>query len=191
VIQLFQRTGGAGANRDRQSGQALLELALVAPILIMLLAGLVQFALIFETQIGISNAVREAARRGATFETPDVGTAQTNATWTRTTLQSLLGNSQNHDASRDNLEVCIVTPAAPDDVDVSGNAQVVVRITASYRHPLFLPIVDLILDRIDGVTDQSLLASTSTEFRVEQTGSHDIGSGAFARTSSDTTPCVR
>jgi Flp pilus assembly protein TadG len=175
----------------RESGQALLELALVAPILIMLLAGLVQFALIFERQIGINNAVREAARRTATFDTPDVATAQTNATWALGQVQSLLANAQVHEASRETIEVCIVTPASPDDVDVANNAQVVVRITVSYRHPVFLPIVDLILDGIDGVTDRSLKASTTAQFRVEQTGSHNVDTGAYARNNSDTTPCVR
>ena len=103
--------GPDGAARRRQSGQALLELALVAPLLILLLAGLVQFALIFETQIGINNAMREAARRGAALTTPDVATAQANANWTLTELQTVLANAQNHDASQDTLEVCFFTPA--------------------------------------------------------------------------------
>jgi hypothetical protein len=157
-----------------------------------MLMGLVQLALIFERQIGIENAVREAARRAATFDTPDPGTAATNAAWTLTTLQTLLGNAQSHETSRDDIEVCIVTPAPPNDVDVAGNAQVVVRITASYRHPLFLPFITQILDGIDGVSDESLRASTQTEFHVEQEGSNNIGAGAPARTSGDNvTPCVR
>jgi Flp pilus assembly protein TadG len=178
-------------HRSGESGQALLELALVAPILILLLAGLVQFAFIFERQIGITNATREAARRAATFETPDAATAQANADWALAQLQTLLGNSQTHDATRDRIEVCIFTPLAPDNVDVAGNAQVVVRITEQYRHPVFLPIVAQILDGIDGVIDQSLLASTSSLFRVEQTGSHDLGVGVHARNYADSSDCVR
>jgi hypothetical protein len=60
----------------------------------------------------------------------------------------------------------------------------------SYRHPLFLPIVDLILDGIDGVTDQSLTASTSTEFHVEQPGDNSVGIGGVARFPADFTPCT-
>ncbi|MEO8272472.1 MAG: TadE family protein [Chloroflexota bacterium] len=182
-----------GAHRRGQSGQALLELALVAPILILILAGLVQFALIFETQIGINNAVREAARRGASLTTPDGATAQANANWTLTELQSVLGNSQTHDPSRDKLEVCFFTPAQP--LDASGKAQVMVRITASYSHPLFLPLVNLILDGIDGVPDNSLAAGYTTQFHVEQTTDTNIGEGAFARNYVDPvdplTPCAR
>jgi len=184
--------GGSGTKSNRESGQALLELALVAPVILLLLLSLVQFAIIFERQIGITNAVREAARRTATFDTPTPVEAGTNAAWALTTLQTLLGNSQTHDASRDNIEVCIVTPAPPNDLDVSSNAQVVVRIKDSYRHPLFLPIITQILDGIDGVQDDSLLASTSSEFHVEQTGSHDIGAGAYARTDlTNTNACAR
>jgi Flp pilus assembly protein TadG len=181
-LHRFARPSGGDARKSsRESGQALLELALVAPVLILILAGLVQFALIFETQIGIDNAIREAARRGATASTPDVATAQTNANWTLTQVQGLLGNSQNHTASRDSIWVCFFTPTGSKAQDPQGNYQVDVRITDAYKHPLFMPIVDLFLDGIDGVTDQSLLATSTTEFHVEQTGSNNIGVGAGAQ----------
>lgn len=163
----------------RESGQALLELALVAPIMILILASLIQFGIIFERQIGISNAVREAARRGATLETPDAGTATINANWTLAELGNALGNSQTHDAGQDRgLQVCYYTPAAPNDIDPSNNHQVFVKVTAGYAHPLFLPIIDLILDAIDGSTDSALRVDTSSEFRVEQEGDNNIGAGA-------------
>ena len=82
MFRVKGRSGAEGARRGRQSGQALLELALVAPILILLLAALVQFALIFERQVGISNAVREAARRAATYDAKTPAEAQANAVWT-------------------------------------------------------------------------------------------------------------
>lgn len=185
------RSGAAGAGDRRQFGQALIEFALIAPILILLLAALVQFGLIFERQIGISNAVREAARRAATYDAKTPAQAQANAVWTLSQLQSLLGNSQTHDGSRDTIEVCVVTPAS-NPLDASGTTQVVVRITESYRHPLFLPIVDLILDGVDGVTDRSLKASTSTEFHVEQAATPvpAVGTGGAARFPADMTPCT-
>jgi Flp pilus assembly protein TadG len=177
--------------RSGQRGQALVELALVAPILLLLLMGLVQFAIIYERQIGITNAVREAARRAATWDTPDGATAVGNAAAALTLVQTLLGNSQTHDGSRDKLEVCYFTPAAY-PVDASGNGQVMVRIREDYRHPLFLPIITQILDGIDGVIDDSLLASTQSEFHVEQSGSFNIGAGAFARSpAGDSTACQR
>jgi len=164
----------------------------VAPLLILFLTSLVQFALIYERQIGIENAVREAARRTAAIDFA-TSTPQQNATWAMSTLVTLLGNSQTHEAARDDIEVCILTPAAPDDIDVSGNPQAVVRVKESYRHPVFLPLIDIIIDGIDGVNDRALLVTTTVEFRVEQDPdtAQNIGTGAYARTNvTNTSPCV-
>jgi len=165
-----------------ERGQALVELALVAPIMILLLAGLVQFGIIFERQIGIENAVREAARRGATQDTTiALANAGTNATWTLNELQTLLANIQAHDASLNiGLQACFYTPASPNATDPLGNHQVWVTVTAGYKHPLFLPIVDLIVDGIDGVTDSRLRSNASATFKVEQEGDNNIGAGACA-----------
>ena len=177
---LVSRARRTGIRRvpNRESGQALLELALVAPIMILILASLVQFGIIFERQIGINNAVREAARRGATLVTPDVPTSITNANWTLAELQAALGNSQAHTPAQNRgLEVCYYTPGAPNNIDPSGNYQVFVKVSAGYAHPVFLPIIDLILDGIDGSNDGALRADTTAEFRVEQEGTNDIGPG--------------
>jgi Flp pilus assembly protein TadG len=164
-----------------ERGQALVEFALVATLMVLLLASVVQFGLIFERQIGINNAVREAARRGATIGTADSGAANTNAAWTLGELQTLLANSQEYSgAQARNLRVCFNTPAAPYDTDASGNKQVMVTVEAGYSHPLFLPLISALLDGIDGSTDGGLLVNTSASFRVEQAGSVDVGSGNCA-----------
>lgn len=178
-----------------ERGQALIELALVAPIMIVILAALVQFGIIFERQIGIENAVREAARRGATLTTKDVTGAQINANWTLTQLQSILANTQTHDTALDrDLEVCFYNPPLPNSMDASGTRhQSWVTVSAGYAHPLFLPIVDLIIDGIDGSNDRRLRVDTSATFTVEQptsdTSDYNIGTGAAARVNGDTTPC--
>jgi len=48
--------------RKRQEGQAMVEFALVLPILILLVCGIIDFGWIFGNQIIANNAVREAAR---------------------------------------------------------------------------------------------------------------------------------
>ena len=163
------------ARSERSSGQALVELALVTPILILIFAAIVQFGLIFQRQIGIENAVREAARRGATLAT-DSSNASTNAAWTLAELNTILGNTQGHSAGDDRgLQACYYTPAAPNNVDASGVSQVLVKVSAGYAHPVFLPIVSLILDGIDGSNDGALRVDTSSEFHVEQTAAVDLG----------------
>jgi Flp pilus assembly protein TadG len=162
------------------AGQALVEFALVATLLVLLLAALSQFGLIFERQIGINNAVREAARRGATEATTS-GNAATNASWTLGQLQSLLANAQDYQSAHaSGMQVCFYTPASPNNVDPAGNAQVWVKVQMTYAHPLFLPLINVILDGLDGTTDQAFGISTSATFHVEQSGSNDVGSGACA-----------
>jgi Flp pilus assembly protein TadG len=164
-----------------QHGQALIEFALVATIMVMLLAGLAQFGLIAERQIGIQNAVREAARRGATQATATAGAAGTNATWTLGQLQTLLGNAQDYQSARANgVQVCFYTPSAPDNVDPAGNSQVWVTVQLRYAHPLFLPLINVIVDGLDGANDDALAIASSATFHVEQSGSNDVGSGGCA-----------
>src|SRR5207237_7287318 len=99
--------GQHSQNRRRVArGQALVEFAFVAPVLVLLLASLVQFGLIFERQIGINNAAREAARRGAALATTSANAA-TNSTWTLNELQTALANAQGYtDGQKRNLQVC-------------------------------------------------------------------------------------
>lgn len=45
-----------------QSGSVMVEFALISTVLILLLAGIIQFGLIFYTQLNLENVVREGAR---------------------------------------------------------------------------------------------------------------------------------
>src|SRR5215212_543566 len=62
---------GPRGRRSSEGGQALLELALVTPILALLMIAIFQFAFVLETQMGLTNAVREAGRRAAAAEGVD------------------------------------------------------------------------------------------------------------------------
>ena len=48
--------------RRRERGQSLVEFALVLPILLMLLCGIIDFGWVYYNQIALSNAAREGAR---------------------------------------------------------------------------------------------------------------------------------
>ena len=49
-----------------QRGAAAVEFALVAPLLLMLLVGIITFGLAYNEKLALSNAIREGARFGAT-----------------------------------------------------------------------------------------------------------------------------
>jgi Flp pilus assembly protein TadG len=60
---------GAG-HGDRERGQDLIEFALIAPVLILLLFGILQTGLIVMQYNTVANAAREGARHGITMKTP-------------------------------------------------------------------------------------------------------------------------
>jgi len=149
------------------------ELALVLPILALLLLAIIQFASIFAAQIGVTNAVREAARIGA-VTTPTTTEAQAAATATK--IYSLLTNSADGLLKRNVFEfnATNIVTSAPDDTEVcyrdasgSGGSSVFVKVQAGYRHPLFIPLLSGLLDGIDGVIDGGLRIGASEEMRVE------------------------
>lgn len=53
------------ANQRKERGQALVEMALIAPIFLLLVLGLIDFAGAFHARITITNAAREGARLAA------------------------------------------------------------------------------------------------------------------------------
>ena len=54
-------------------GQALVEFAFVLPILLLLMVAIIDFGIIFYSQIAVSNAAWEGARAGATIIDPSQG----------------------------------------------------------------------------------------------------------------------
>lgn len=52
--------------RDNRAGTATVELALVMPLLLLLLMGIIEFGLLFQDFMLLKNAAREGARTGAT-----------------------------------------------------------------------------------------------------------------------------
>jgi Flp pilus assembly protein TadG len=58
--------------RRNESGQALVEMAIVTPLLLLLVLGIVQFGILFNHYITLTDAVRAGARQAAVSRTlPD------------------------------------------------------------------------------------------------------------------------
>ena len=53
----------------RQEGQALVEFAIVTPVLLLLILGIVQFGILFNNYITLTDAVRAGARQAAVSRT--------------------------------------------------------------------------------------------------------------------------
>lgn len=152
-----------------------MEFALVLPILALLLLAIIQFSFILAAQIGVTNAVREAARIGA-VTTPTTTNSQ--ATTTAFNIYTRLTNTTNGLLAKNvfAFNVANIVTSGPVDTQVcyrkdpgsaSGEYTVFVKVEAGYRHPLFIPLLGGLLDGIDGVPDDGLRIGAAEEMRVE------------------------
>lgn len=110
-----------------EKGQALVEFALVLPILILLVCGICEFGWLFGNQILANNACREAARYAAVYYKDDGLTA------VRTEAQNI---AQNYSTA---FNATIPTPGMEQiQVDLNG------------KIPLLTPFFYAILESPDG-----------------------------------------
>ena len=150
---------------------------MILPILALIFLSIIQLSFIFAAQIGITNAVREAARLAA-VTTPTTTIAQARGVGsngqgvydalTNTTTGFLKRNVFAYSSSN------LVTSGGPitqvcyrSFTDSAGKPAVKVKVEAEYRHPLFVPLIGAIIDGFDGTSDGSLRIGATEELRVE------------------------
>lgn len=160
-------------------GQALVEFALVLVPLMLILAAILQFGLVLGTQVGITNAVREAARNAAASQTDTSALASANGHAVYVQLVGSTGllakNVQAYQSSQlvasgsPVTQVCYRTYTDP-----ASTTQVMVKVEAHYRHPLLIPLISAILDGLDGSPDWAMRVGASEEIRVENPPSNIV-----------------
>jgi Flp pilus assembly protein TadG len=170
--EIDMATGGPETKRRR--GQALAEFALILPVLALILLSTIQLAFIFGAQVGITNAVREAARL-ASVTTPTTTTSQASSNGAG--VYSSLTNGTTGFLRRNVFAYAtggLVVTGSPETqvcyesfTDSLGKPAVRVKVEAYYRHPLFVPLVGAILDGLDGTQGDGLRVGASEEMRVE------------------------
>lgn len=118
--------------RERTGGQAVVELALVLPVLLLLAIGLVNVGLMINAQIELTQAAWEGARAGATITDPSSGDSE------------IVGAVQAALNSLDPNEVQIDIDPEADEWPRSepwpmprGHS---LTVTLGYSYPLYLPI---------------------------------------------------
>jgi Flp pilus assembly protein TadG len=164
----------AGAPTHRRRGQALPEFALILPVLALILLSIIQMGFIFAAQVGITNAVREAARLAAvTSPTLDSVQATSNGDkvyfdLTNTTTGFLKRNVFAYSSGN------LVVSGSPETqvcyqsfIDSSNKPAVTVKVEAYYRHPLFIPLIGALLDGLDGTPNDGFRVGATEEMRVE------------------------
>jgi Flp pilus assembly protein TadG len=159
LTRLVQRPG--------ESGQSMVEFALVAPIFFLLLFSVIQLGLLMGGQNGLVNAVRETARYAATYRVATqndaiaaCGSGRIQAQFSAALQRAIPGYK--------------ATEVAPEltyswHPDPNGTYFSELKVAATYKFPLYVPLVSAFLDRADGIVDQKLALSAGEEMRVENT----------------------
>lgn len=152
------------AASDRERGQALVEFTLVAPVLLLVLFGIIQMGLLFGSQTGVVSAVRNAARYASTYSVFDAASATAACPLVKSQLATELAKSvPGYTASRSTPAITYSWYLNPDGSTYS----VRVTVADNYSHPLFLPIIGRLLDGIDGTVDGGLAIGVKESMRVE------------------------
>lgn len=155
--------------REKSRGQALVEFAIVAPIFFLLVFGVIQVGLLMGSQAGLVDGVREAARRASTYRINsssfDAVTFPTICSTIETDLATRLSTSIFGFSSTNFSRT--VSYEWVQDPDTSKYF-LVAHISATYKHPLFVPLVSTVLDRFDGTPgDGKYTLTASEQMRVE------------------------
>jgi Flp pilus assembly protein TadG len=152
----------------------LAELALVTPILVLLIMAVVQFAFVLETQMGLTNAVREAARRAAADPSPTTSGVEAQ-------LDALLAaNIQGYEASR--LWTSLDGPEYGDSPAVTFSCYSIagvesspgvplnnyrVTIYVAYKNPVFFPLLSYATDLLDRNSNGTWDLTAEASMRIE------------------------
>jgi hypothetical protein len=161
-------------------GQSLAEFAIVVPILAILLMAILQIGFLLFTQVGLTNAAREAARNAssipvaaATDITTTNATAAATAYYNRLTDSSTVSPgflkrnvggyspSQLVSTGASRTSVCYYSFTDP-----SGVPAVMARVHIEYKHPLFIPLISQVIDAFDGSNDGAYELGVTEEIKV-------------------------
>lgn len=156
----------------RDNAQSLVEFALIVPMLLILIFGIVDFGLGLRAYISVASATREGARYAVVGNAPGTFTSGTCSTSTSTTVGKVcqtinglnLANVQNVKVETcNNAAPRVCTPATVANMQ-PGQA---VRVTADYRYHFITPVKALINFVSPGTVTDYFTINSSTEMRIE------------------------
>ena len=144
----------------RPRGQALVEFALVAPIVIVVIAAIIQFGMVFWAQNTLTQVVRDTGRWAATHQDCSTAKAVTDQAQAIAASSSLIGYSNTNFAPT----VTWDSATCPKDNKTVNY----VHVTATERVPTFFPGMEYLplLGTCDATGCHITLSSTA-QFRME------------------------
>lgn len=119
--------------RKSQRGAAALEFAIVLPVLLLLLVGIVDFGLVFGAQSQVANAAREGARTGALTGKKTLAESAARAGLTGLPGAANVGTTAVASCTKD-AGTCSLTDTTSD----TGNT---ITVTVTYVHTWLSPVL--------------------------------------------------
>ena len=135
----------SGPWRATQSGQAVIELALTLPLLLVIVMGIFDFGLMFQHYEVVTNAAREGARVGVL---PNYTTADAQARAQQYLTSGGLNGSATFNVA--------VAPSPPFGSPAKTVNQVTVTVAYPYTYPFIGPILNLVGGSLGSVTLQGV-----------------------------------
>jgi Flp pilus assembly protein TadG len=146
-------------------GQAMAEFALIAPLLFLLLFGVIQIGLLMAAQNGLVNGVRDTARRAATYRINEASLSGLTFAAICDTVETNLITHLN--AEVPGFDPLGLTRTVSYDWKLNADGTtyfLVAHVDATYANPLYIPLVSRFLP---GAVGDTLPLSASEEMRVE------------------------
>lgn len=131
--------------RKNEKGQSLVEFALILPLLLLLIMGIIQFGLVFLGYISVSNAAREGARVGIVQTTYSQAQSKAiekvNDTFEVTPTLTKSGNA---------VVVSTFNPGDPFSVTVNGKVNIIVPFLDLVFPSGEFPVAGVSIMRVEG-----------------------------------------
>jgi Flp pilus assembly protein TadG len=156
----------------RERGQALVEFALVVPILLILAFGIADFGMGFKTSITVTNATREGARLGAVGWPAgsypgdcrsDPPTTDAEKTIVRRVCNALAVSQTALDQDVTNVSVSFVERNGLTGMQTGDS----VVVSLSYRYDFITPLGAMLSTFSWGATPTHVTLSSTTDMRLE------------------------
>lgn len=146
-----------------EGAQSLAEFALVVPMLLLLVFGIIDFGLGLRAYISVSSGVREGARYAAVGNPAGTFTSGGSGDCNGTTQTTVVGKvcSNMKGLNLDNVQdVSVTYPSGK----TPGNSVVV---SADYEYHYITPIHNIVTFLSGGTIDEDLTLSATTDMRLE------------------------
>jgi Flp pilus assembly protein TadG len=140
-------------------GQSLVELAIVAPVLLVLVCGIIEFGMALKSYISLTSATREGARFASAGNQPGAYPLNCDGVTETTAVGKLCASMDGLDTA-DLTAVSVTYPSG----NSRGNK---VKVQADYTYNFVTPIGDMLTFFTGGAFPDFLGLSTDTSMRIE------------------------